>query len=249
MTTPMHYDVGAYALGLLTPQECDEFEAHLAGCDTCAAELEQFMDIALTLPETQVAREVLSAPAPDQPAVAQKATGAARVPAPPAVAPQPAVVQTPRTKGRWAYALAAGVVAIAVAALGGVVLGFQLDEDQSPSAPVESASLLERGERFSATSQSTGVEASLGIEKKGWGTQVAMELSNVRGPLVCQLVAVSDTGETDITMSWTVSPKGWGTEQEPKPLILEGASALPRDSLDRFEVRTDAGDVLVSVGV
>ena len=34
-----HTDVGAYALGLLEPQDRQAFEEHLAGCPACAAEL------------------------------------------------------------------------------------------------------------------------------------------------------------------------------------------------------------------
>jgi anti-sigma factor RsiW len=34
-----HTDVGAYALGLLEPEDRRAFEEHLAGCPACAAEL------------------------------------------------------------------------------------------------------------------------------------------------------------------------------------------------------------------
>ena len=65
------------------------------------------------------------------------------------------------------------------------------------------------GEQFEATSASSGVKAKLGLEPKLWGTQVALELSNVRGPLKCQLVAISRNGQNDTAMTWTVTPRVW----------------------------------------
>ena len=39
MSNDQHIDVGAYALGLLEEQDSAAFEAHLANCPRCHAEL------------------------------------------------------------------------------------------------------------------------------------------------------------------------------------------------------------------
>jgi anti-sigma factor RsiW len=41
-----HTDVGAYALGLLEERDRRAFEAHLAGCAACRAELEKLSGVA-----------------------------------------------------------------------------------------------------------------------------------------------------------------------------------------------------------
>jgi anti-sigma factor RsiW len=41
-----HTDVGAYSLGLLEQQDRRAFEAHLADCQTCAAELAELAGMA-----------------------------------------------------------------------------------------------------------------------------------------------------------------------------------------------------------
>jgi anti-sigma factor RsiW len=45
----VHAAVGASALGVLPSREAPDFDAHLAGCDECAAELREFSAIAETL--------------------------------------------------------------------------------------------------------------------------------------------------------------------------------------------------------
>jgi hypothetical protein len=49
-----HLDVAGYALGLLETAEVDLFEAHLAGCDTCARELESLQTVADLLADVDV---------------------------------------------------------------------------------------------------------------------------------------------------------------------------------------------------
>src|SRR6185436_13128 len=44
-------NVGAYVLGILDADEMTTFEAHLADCDTCAAEVERLLPAALALGE------------------------------------------------------------------------------------------------------------------------------------------------------------------------------------------------------
>ncbi len=226
-TQPMHDSVGAYALGILTPAECDVFEAHLAGCEQCALELEQLMEVATVLP----AVEFSGAAAPY---VAELQPHATR--------PAPVVSTKPRTQR--AYALAAGVVLIAVGAVGGVV-GQQLASEEPSSSTVATDPF--RGEVLTAVNSATGVRARAALSSKGWGTNVTLELSKVRGPLNCELIAVGTNGSTETAMTWAVPVKGYGTPEQPKPLVLSGGSSIDRAKLDRLEVRTSDGRLLVSI--
>src|SRR5262245_4760110 len=51
MSRAAHWDVAAYALGVLDPQESERFEEHLAGCWACAGELETMLPVVNLLSE------------------------------------------------------------------------------------------------------------------------------------------------------------------------------------------------------
>jgi hypothetical protein len=253
-----HKDVAAYALGVLDDREAELFEAHLAECAQCGAELEQ-----LTMVST-----LLSHVDADSLAIADRSTQDAQV-----LDRMLNVVsfQRSRAKTRQMFAVAACILALIAGAFFGVVGGKFIGSDEntggqnvadggtpkpSPSAsPTPSASPSNNrigitGEQFEATDPTSGLSAKLGLEEKGWGTQVSLSLTKVQGPLKCQLVAISKkSGQTDTAMSWSVPDEGYGTDEQPNPLVLQGGTALSRAELDRFEVRTVDGTTLVSIPV
>src|SRR4051794_7869828 len=49
-----HYDVAAYALGVLDEPDCSHFEEHLATCDACAEELESMLPVVDLLGDVDV---------------------------------------------------------------------------------------------------------------------------------------------------------------------------------------------------
>jgi len=261
MTAPNvdHRDVAAYALGVLSDWESEQFEIHLADCAQCADELEQ-----LTMVST-----LLSHVDADSLVAAEQSTQDAQV-----LDRMLNVVTFERRKARTRrmLAVAAGIVVLIVGVLFGVAGGSFLDRDgqnQTPTArstnptPGNNASrspqpspsrstgggLGINGEQFEGTNAANQVNVKLGLESKLWGTQVAMDLGNVRGPLKCQLVAVSKGGETDTAATWTVTASGYGTPEQPERLKLDGGTAVQRAEIDYFEVRTSDGATLVRVPV
>ena len=50
-------------------------------------------------------------------------------------------------------------------------------------------------DKVQATDPTTKVSATVGMEKKAWGTHTVLELKNVKGPLKCSLIAVGKNGE------------------------------------------------------
>ncbi len=248
-----HRDVAAYALGVLGDRESEMFEMHLAECDQCAIELEQ-----LTMVST-----LLSHVDADSLVAAEQSTQDGQ-----ALDRMLNVVSFERRKARTRriFAAAAGIVVLAGGIAGGIAGGQQLggNQDQAPSIargttpPATSSptpdtggdkSVGISGEQFQSTNSTSGVKAKLGLQPKLWGTQVAMELSGVRGPLKCQLVAVSRDGQNDTAATWTVSPQGYGTPEQPDPLTLEGGTGVQRTDISYFEVRTTDGATLVRVPV
>ncbi|WP_406861207.1 zf-HC2 domain-containing protein [Streptomyces sp. HUAS MG47] len=151
-----------------------------------------------------------------------------------------------------AAALIIGGPAVAVVATSGDDGRSNVAADPHPTSPAEDAFFHHMEEKIAATDAITKVSATVGMEKKGWGTHTVLELKNVKGPLKCTLVAVSKTGEEEIVTSWAVPKWGYGIPDSPNeagknPLYVHGGSAMDRDEIDRFEVRTFDGDRLVEV--
>jgi Putative zinc-finger len=225
-----HSDIGAYSLGLLEPHDRRAFEEHLAGCSSCAAEL------AALSPMAELLRGIEPVEAPG---------GDAGQPG------QAAVTQLirrraarERQRARWQVVLGAAAAVVLLA--GGIAVGVVTAPGQGgPGA----AQLTVVGQRHSATDPVTGVAGTVGLVSKAWGTQVTMDLSKVRGPLECELVAVSRTGERRVVLGWLVPAAGYGVPGHPDHLILEGGTSIAQPDLARLEVDVVRGRTLVSIPV
>lgn len=219
-----HFDVGAYSLGLLEPRDRQAFEAHLARCLSCAAELAELSGMA------QLLRGIRPVEAgPDEATVTTLVRRRAA---------------SQRRRSRWQVALgaAAGIVLLA----GGVAVGITTAPGQSgPGA----AQLTIVGQRHSAADPVTGVAGTVGLLSKAWGTQVTLDLSKVRGPLECELMAVSRNGERRVVAGWLVPAAGYGVPGHPGHLILEGGTSIPAGDLTRLEVDVVRGRTLLTIPV
>ena len=71
--------------------------------------------------------------------------------------------------------------------------------------------------------------------KKPFGTQVTLDLK-MKGPLECQVVAVSKTGERTVIATWFVPPVDFGGAQHPAPLHIQGWTTIKTGDLARIDV-------------
>ena len=212
-----HVDVGAYALGLLEDEDSTAFEAHLARCPSCHAELAEFTPMKALLTGL--------GPVEDLDGVADllsRRAAASRV--------------------RWTVAVGA---AACVAALGGgLAAGFAV----APNNPPPGTAVL-AGQLHSATNPQTGVTGTVGLVTKTWGTYVSLDLADVRGPLECELIAVSKTGERRVVTGWVVGVPGDGVPGHPAHLLVQGGTAISAADLARFDVIVVNGKTLLSIPV
>ncbi|MFE3198215.1 zf-HC2 domain-containing protein [Embleya sp. NPDC059237] len=151
--------------------------------------------------------------------------------------------------------LVAACAALLVIGLGaGVLTGRTWFKDDSstatravPGDPM--AVIAANGQVVGATGPNGGATARIALESKAWGTNLALELRNVHGPLKCSLVAVDKAGKEQQISSWMVPPKGYGVPGSEAPLVLQTGTWTTKDNLARFDVRTSDGGTLVSVPV
>ncbi|MEC4015088.1 anti-sigma factor family protein [Streptomyces sp. H27-D2] len=243
-----HTDVGAYALGVLDDVDATRFEEHLADCPSCAAQLDDLMGL--------------------PPLLADFAAGGGSVgPADPAfvAAPGPGpelldrllgeVAATRRTARRRRLYLVAAAAALIIGgpAVATVVSSDDGAGDRAIAGPA--MAMYQQGEKIGRTDPTTKVAATVSMEQKPWGTHVALKLGNVKGPLKCDLVAVSKSGEEQTVTTWAVPkwgygvPGGKGDKGNKEPFYAHGGAALDRNDIDHFEVRTLDGRRLVRVPV
>jgi hypothetical protein len=235
-----HWDVAAYALGVLDPREIERYEHHLAGCAQCATELEFLMPAGRLLAD--VDPDELRDAADTQ--LLDRLLDSVRV-------------QRYQLRRRHRVAAAVGsVVVVAVAGLAllaggnwlGSTPGDRLAGSSTTPDPSATATATEspdptggpspaQGERFTAIDPDSGIEAEVRLADRAWGTEVELSLSAVTGPRVCQLVAVSADGTDEVVASWRVPDAGYGTSAQPDPLLLLAATAMARDDINHLQVR------------
>jgi anti-sigma factor RsiW len=267
-----HVDVAAYALGLLDPAEATAFEEHLAGCDICAGELESMVALEPILAEFGTERQPQTDA--DAPTRAEHAAGVPSMPesVTQAQPPQPrsesqqasgesdamldalisrVAASRKRSRLRRMYTLAAAIVLI----VGGPVVASVITASnhsttvQGEGTGPTSAPLPITGEQHSAVNSASGVAATVGLVSMKWGTHVALKLSGVHGPLTCDLVAVSKTGQRQVVATWIVPAPGYGVAGASAPLVLYGGAGMQQADIDHFNVETTTGQNLVTIPV
>jgi Putative zinc-finger len=240
MTEPVaeHTDVGAYALGLLEEEDQRAFEAHLAGCDRCMEELADFSGMRELLAD-------LDPVEPDAEETPPARTGTADVAD---LLRRRRTAKRRQRRGTAVIGLAAGIALLA----GGAAVGAAVADHGTQSGHDHGnvpADLLAWGETRRATDAKTGVAGIIAMETKGWGTHIALDLTHVKGPLTCRLVAFSKSGAAHVMTEWAVPPTGYGEPGAPDHLQVHGGTSLQRSDVQRFEVRDQSGGTLLTIPV
>lgn len=255
----IHEAVGAYAIGVLEPADATAFEEHLAGCERCADQLEELVGMGPLLAAMADLPMAEDTPA-NAPADAASDAPRSRDHVAELVArPAPRLAERlmvdlaahrRRRRRRARYVLAAVAALIIAGPL--TTLAVEGGAGTSTPATADSVALQHMPHKVSATNAETKVSATIGFEHETWGTDTVLELTHVRGPLKCELIAVGTDGSRETMSSWSVSQWGYGIPDSTwpgskDPLYVHGSTALDGKHLDHFEVRTFDGKELVSV--
>lgn len=219
-----HTDVGAYALGLLEPQDRQAFEEHLAGCPECAAELAELSGMKSLL------SDLGPVAAPDEPTEAN-VTDLVR---------RRAESQRRHTRRQVLLGAAAGVALLA----GGAAVGVAVAGQPSPQVSRPA------GRTVSAVDEHTGVHGQANLVAKPFGTQVTVDLAQIQGPLECQFIAVSRTGARFQIGTWFLPPHvKFGSRSHPQHLLLKGWTTIKPSDLSRIDVVAKGHGTQISIPV
>lgn len=220
---PMRFSLGAYVLGALSAEESRELLRHLADCGGCRREHEDMTGVpsVLGLLSRTEAEAVVAGWAP--------AGGpAAAWPGEQSAAPRRQQRRGLRRRSRRRR-LVAVAAALAVLAGGGAAWTV-IEARQQPAAAVVVAS---------AVDPTTGVGASISVQRVLWGSRLTLALHNAPRGSACSLVAVGRNGERQVAASWSAQAGG--------NLTIPGAVAMAPGDISKFDVETFDGRMLVSV--
>jgi len=246
MTQEQHFDVAAYALGVLDERDATRFEDHLIDCPTCAIELESLLPVVDILADVDADALVATEQSRRDGLVLKQMIGEVKK-------------ERKQANSRRLFSLAAAVVVFAMLSIGALFAGAKwfAPDPKSPTSTTaqRSSGQLDplplsdgpgiggsvpalAGTPYSGSDPRTGVQLDYGLEKKDWGTQVSFAVSNIKGPLVCRLMAVHTDGSSEALTTWKVAEKGWGTAENPPPLLLTAVTATTRDDIAHLQVQS-----------
>jgi len=216
-----HQLLGAYLLGGLEPDEAAAFEEHLARCTDCRQELDELASLPALLDAIPVPDAVaLGAAAGREPALS--------VPAPAAV-PRRLLdelsARRRKARLRWTAALAA-VAAACLAA--GVLAGPLFNQPPKPDASY-------------SVQASDGLQITVGMVKKTWGTELAVEGRSLPADGTFSLWVKDHDGGEDRACAWTATPSG--------RVRITGATPVQLTNIASVEMRNGQQQTMAVIAV
>jgi hypothetical protein len=209
--------LGAYVLGALEPAERAAFEAHLAGCPACQAELVRLA------PLPGLLHQITPEDFIDDP----EQTWTTTPDGDPIEPPLPAM-PSPRRRRYWLVA-AAAVLALLIGVAG--VLGYQ--------AMTRPAAQAVQSVTWSAQDPSSGMHADAQLINHAWGTEVRLRLDESPSGKPCKLVVRDRSGGREVAGWWS---SGYDTKD-----IIPGSTSLVISDISRLQIVTDDDLVLVDI--
>ncbi|MET1022199.1 MAG: zf-HC2 domain-containing protein [Arthrobacter sp.] len=216
-----HELLGAYLLGGLETDDVTVFEEHLGRCAACRRELDELASLPALLDAVPVSDAVaLGTAAGREPALS--------VPAPVAV-PRRLLYELyqrrPHPTLRWNAALAA-VAAACLAA--GVLAGPLFNQPPKPDASY-------------SVQASDGLQITVGMVKKTWGTELAVEGRSLPADGTFSLWVKDHDGGEDRACAWTATPSG--------RVRITGATPVQLTNIASVEMRNGQQQTMAVIAV
>lgn len=213
--------LGAYVLGALEPVERAAFEAHLASCPACRAELVRLAPLPGLLHQIT----------PEDFLDSAEQTWTTTPDGEPIEPPLPEPASAPRRRRYWLVA-AAAVLALLIGV--GGVLGYQAMTKPSTTAPPIAQSVT-----WSAQDPGSGMHADAQLINRAWGTEVRLQLDESPSGKPCKLVVRDRNGGREVAGWWSA---GYDTKD-----IIPGSTSMGITDITHLQIVTDDDKVLVDI--
>lgn len=200
MTCPETITIGAYVLGALDVSERRAAEQHLETCAICRETLLQFAHLpgllhAVPLDDIE------------------------------ADEPEPVPLRLPKRRVGRRWMLAAAVVAVVGAGIGGVA-GWQALEGPA-------------SETWTATNGVDGIDTTAELTSHGWGTDIQLRMTDLKPGEHCKLIVHGRDG--------TIETAGWWATKSTYTADVPASTSIPLNNIDKLEVVTAADTILSTV--
>jgi anti-sigma factor RsiW len=236
MSTPEtggHVDMAGYVMDMLTPDEKQRADEHLAECAECRGEIESLREWSEKLAEVPEPM-LLDGPPDDADLLLQRTLRQVR---------QESAGQRHR---RLALMTTAAAAVLAVAIGGGVVLGRgSAPTDQVAQPPATPTASVPPGTRTAtATDAATGTRMTVSmLPAAGW-VRVNATVAGIPSGEQCKLEVVGRDGTTVLAGSWLVSEAG-----EANGTPLNGSALIDPAAVTAVRVVNTAGKQFVNVNM
>lgn len=260
---PWREELGAYLVGALEADEAERMRAHLTQCPACQAEYAALAPVAGLLSKVPVEAftSYAEADAAPDPGMWERLSARAglvgvaespsdvRLRANPTLPggqrpggsprpPQPSPASRPSsrrarrsTKMRPATAALISGVLVAAAAIG-IYAGTRPSSGAPQAAGIETVSAANKVDGVSGTVQYRSTE---------WGSWVQISLKGVKAGDDCILYAMDGHGNKVAASTW------WAPDAVGATATIPGGVAMNASDIQKFQVTTTAGDVLLTV--
>lgn len=219
-----HQLLGAYLLGGLEPADIAAFDRHLESCAECRAELDELASLPALLDAVPVSDAVALTGVAAAAGPVQAAQGTGVVPVPKRLLDELALRRR-KVRVRWSAAVAAAAAAcLAVGVLAGPLL--------SPPAKPDASYSVQAGD---------GVQFTVGLVKKTWGTELAVDGRSLPVDGTFSLWVKDRDGGEDRACAWTATPSG--------RVRITGATPVQLTSIASVEMRNGQQQTVAVIAV
>ena len=228
--TNEHVDIAGYLMEMLTPEQKQRADQHLAGCAECHAEVEsmrEWADALRTVPEEML----LDGPPDDADLLLQRTLRQVR---------QESAVKRFR---RTALIVSSAAAAIVVAVGGGVFVGRQSAPAPIAQPPV-SASAVPGTRVAAAVNLDTGARIQVTLTPAAGWVRVHALITGIPAGERCKLEVVGRDGTSILAGSWQVSPAGAAAGT-----TLDGSALIDAAQVSSISVSEVNGEPYVSVAI
>ncbi|MET0419442.1 MAG: zf-HC2 domain-containing protein [Actinoplanes sp.] len=233
MSTPEtggHVDMAGYVMEMLTPEEKQRADEHLAGCDECRGEIDSLREWSAKLAEVPEPM-LLDGPPDDADLLLQRTLRQVR---------QESAGQRNR---RLAVLTTAAAAILAVAIGGGILVGRgSAPTDQVAQPPTASVPAGTR--TASATDPTTGARMTVSVLPAAGWVRVNATVAGIPAGEQCKLEVVGRDGTAVLAGSWLVSEAG-----EANGTPLNGSALIDPAEVASVRVVNTAGKQFVNVAV